>query len=243
MKRTISIILAVLFMGGFLSAQGHWEIGLHYSSWSINVVQTAIEENVIPDFDYYDPDKGPLSFDSNGSNFGLELRFFPGGEKGSFSIGISYERNYFKGTLKGSYTDSNSPGTRVEVEGNGTFDFAPHSFNINLRWELWPGSRIHPYFGVGFGFGPLNGTLGIDSRVTTYYGALSETETYREEKTLKEAIEELEQEEGESFPFKFFPIVHFQLGLRGQISGPLYFLIEGAFYDGFILRGGLALRF
>ena len=241
MKRIVSffVFLAIPIA---VAAQGHWEIGVHYSGWSIDIVEKVIEENVIPDFDYYDSEKGRLNFDSNGRNYGLELRYFPGGENGSFSIGVSYERNYFKGTLQGSYTDKDSQGNRVDVSGNGTFEFVPHSFNVNLRWELWPRWRIHPYIGLGFGFGPQNGTLTLESKAISFYGALSKTETYSETRTLKQAIEELEQEEGESFPLGFFPIVHAQLGVRGRLFGPLYFLLEGAFYDGLIIRGGVSVR-
>jgi len=243
MKKALMTVLALLLGGFTISAQGHWELGVHYSGWSIDIVEAAIEESVIPEFDNYDPDKGQLGFDSKGNNYGLEIRFFPGGESGSFSIGLSYERNYFRGDLSGSYTETDDWGNRVDVEGNGSFELLPHSFNINLRWDLWPRSRIHPYIGFGFGFGPLNGNLTLEVTTTTFIGNTTQKETTTESRTLKEAIQELEDEEGEDFPLGFFPIFHFQIGIRGHIAGPVYLLVEGAFYDGLILRGGLSVRF
>lgn len=238
------LAMAVFLAGGLiLCAQGQWEVSLHYSGWSIDVVDTAIEDNFVPDFDYYDPDKGKLNFDSNGYNYGLEIRFFPGGRNGCFSIGISYERNYFRGDLSGSYVETDNQGNRIDVEGRGSFDFYPHSINISLRWDLWPRSRIHPYIGFGFGFGPLNGDMTMVTTATTHVGGATLTETETETWTLKEAIEELEEEEGEEFPLGFFPVIQFQVGVRGHIAGPVHLILEGAFYNGLILRGGLAFRF
>lgn len=243
MKKLLFAATVVLIGSTVLLSQGHWEFGFHYSGWSIDVVESVIEDNVIPEFDNYDPDKGKLGFDSNGYNYGVEIRYFPGGRNGSFSIGVSYERNFFRGDLSGSYSETDEWGNRAEVEGKGSFELVPHSINVNLRWDLWPRGRIHPYIGLGFGFGPLNGNLTLVSTTTTFVGNTTRTETVTESRTLKEAIAELEEEEGEDFPLGFFPIIQLQFGIRGHIAGPVDLLLEGAFYDGLILRGGVAIRF
>ncbi len=241
-RMTIPVVLVLLFsLQGY--AQGEWEIGIHYSHWSINVAKPFIEDNFVDAFENYDPQKGDLSFDSNGNNYGLEVRFFPGGKNGAFSIGLAYDRNNFKGSLSGSYEEQDNFGNRAVVNGEGAFEMNPHSFNLSLRWDIFPAARVHPYIGLGFGFGPLNGTLTMKTTTTTYIGGQTFTETETEELTLKEAIEEIEQEEGEEFPLGFFPIVYLHLGVRGEIVPNLYLLGEVAIYDGIIFRGGLALRF
>ncbi len=245
MKRAAILIVLLLMTSSVVYSQagGKWELGFHYSYWSINVIGSIIED-VIPDLKFY-PEEGEYTFDSNGNNFGFELRFFPGGKNGSFSIGLSYERNNFKAKALGDYSEPYPGGYRVDYNANGSLELLPHSFNLSLRWELWPAARVHPYLGFGFGFGAMKGTIKAHSQAVLYSptGSVITTEEAYEEWTLKGAIEEYEQEEGEDFPLGFIPIVHLNFGFRGEIVNNLYLLAEAAIYDGIILRGGLAYRF
>ncbi len=249
-KWIVIVVLAVWVASGFtLYSQdeikkkgGHWEVGVHYSTWSINVISTLIEDNFIPEFDNYDPEKGRFNFASDGSNYGLELRYFPGGKDGSFSIGLSYERNYFRAKLDGQYSDYDDYGNKLDVVGNGEIEFLPHSVNLNFHWEIFPRGRIHPYLGIGVGIGPLDGSLVLLGKKTTYYNGLPYTETFDERKTMQEVLDELE-EEGDKFPLSIFPIVHVCFGLRGEVLNNVFLLGEVAVYDGIIFRGGLAVRF
>lgn len=240
-KKIVEVILfAILCFPTF--AQGNWEVSAHYSSWSINVAKDYIEENFVDAFEYYDPTKGALNFDSNGNNMGLMVRFYPGGKEGAFSLGVSYERNNFKGTLTGSYVETDNHGNRAEVTANGLFDLTPHSFNFSIRWDLFPSGAVHPYIGVGVGFGPLNGILSLETVTRTTINGSTITDREYEELTLEEAIEKLEIEEGENYPFNFFPILHVCVGLKGEILPNIYLMGEAAFYDGIIFRGGVAVR-
>lgn len=241
----VLILWVCVGIGSGVSAagkKGYWEIGMHYSAWSINVMRPWIEDNLIPEFENYDPEKGQFNFDSEGSNYGLELRFFPGGKDGSFSIGVSYERNYFRAKIDGSYNDQDSAGNRVDVVGNGEIEFLPHSVNLGLRWEIFPRGRIHPYIGIGVGIGPLDGSLDLRANKTTYYNGYAYTETFDERKTMAEVLDDLEEEDNK-FPLSIFPVVHLCFGLRGEVVENVYLLGEVAVYDGLIFRGGLAIRF
>jgi len=242
MKKTFIHVFLVLLLSIQVHSKGEWVVGFHFSKWSINIIRQIIEDNVIDAFEDFDTSKGDLSFASNGNNFGFEISYFPKGEEGSFSIGISYERNNFKGKLEGNYTDSDNFGNREEIVGEGFFYLRPHSFNINLCWDLWPKSRVHPYIGLGFGLGPLNGEGELNTTTTTYYQGYTQVEEKKDEKTLKEAINELD-DEGAGFPFTFFPIVHLKLGCKGEIVNNFYAFIELAIYDGTLFRGGLSYRF
>ncbi|MCX6581382.1 MAG: hypothetical protein NT166_14510 [Candidatus Aminicenantes bacterium] len=243
MKKITFIMILILGMAIDSYPAGKWEFGFHYSSWSLNLIKSNIEKNFNPDLELYDPEKGNFKFDSNGNNLGFDLRYFPGGKNGSFSIGVSYERNNFKANINGAYTDHDNAGNRLEAEAKGTMDVYPHSFNLSFRWDLWPSSRVHPYIGIGVGMGALNGTFVADTKATLYHSSgATQTETAHEEKTLRQVLDEME-EEGDKYPLSFFPIVHIQFGLRGEIINNLYLLGEVAVYDGIIFRGGIAYRF
>lgn len=237
----IIVFVSVLVISSY--ASGNWEIGTHYSYWSLNLIKSQIEKNFTPDLDLYDPNKGHFNFDSNGNNYGVEIRYFPGGKDGSFSIGLSYERNNFKSKINGAYTEYDNYGNRLEAEAAGTVDVFPHSFNLSFRWDLWPSSRIHPYIGIGFGMGALRGTLKADTKATLYYSSgATRSETDHEEKTIKQALDEF-KDQGNEYPLNFFPIAHIHFGLKGEIVNNIYLLGEVAVYDGFIARGGIAYRF
>ena len=235
------VLLAGVYAYGFAEG-GHWEIGGHYSYWSIDVISSWAEDNLVSEFDDFDPKKGKLDFDSHGNNYGIELRYFPKGKNGSFSIGFSYERNNFLSDVTGTYTESDGNGNQAKVEADGTINLYPHSFNVNLRWEIAPRARIHPYIGLGFGFGVQDGKYVLHTKTTTYYQGNTQISESIEEKTLKQVLDEL-KEEGNEFPVGFFPIIQVQVGLRLELMENIYILAEGAVYDGIAFRGGLAFRF
>lgn len=235
MKRIsiLSILFLITITLVYPAPKGQWEVGFHYSYWTVNVIAEPLEEALEDSIEGFDPTKGALDFKSNGNNYGFEVRFFPGGKEGSFSLGLSYERNNFKGELSGSYQEQGG-----EVRAEGFFDLRPHSFNFSIRWDLWPTARVHPYIGLGFGAGPLNGIL--SSQIITTYPNGSVVAEDPEEKTLEEILDE---DEDEAFPLSFFPIIHLNFGLRGEITDNVYLLAEFALYDGLIFRGGVAYRF
>jgi hypothetical protein len=118
MKKLLLIVLFITSITFLAHAQGKWEIGGHYSSWSSGFVVASPGDYIADAFDEYD---GPIGFDFDGYNFGFGLRFFPAGKQGSFSIGLSYERNYFNADLSGSYTETAQGGT-VTKTGSGRIE-------------------------------------------------------------------------------------------------------------------------
>ncbi|MDH5203110.1 MAG: hypothetical protein OEW69_07625, partial [Nitrospirota bacterium] len=118
----------------------------------------------------------------------------------------------------------------------------PHSFNLDFRWDIIPSSRVHPYIGFGFGAGPLNGTATLTTVTKNDSTGASTTKT--ETLTLKEAIDNIEEENDVNLSFiGIFPMIYINLGLRAEIVDSIYLLGEVAFYDGFIARGGISYRF
>ncbi len=240
MKKLLLLVLLVASITFLSHAQGKWEIDGHYSSWGSGFVVASPKDYVTDAFDEY---HGPIGFDFDGHNFGFGLRFFPAGKQGSFSIGLSYERNYFNADLSGSYTET-VQGVTVNKTGSGRMETTPHSFNLDFRWEIIPRAKVHPYIGVGFGAGPLDGDITFTTVTEPNQGGAVTTRTVTEELTLKDAINKIEAKQGKDlYPVNFFPIFHLDLGIRAEIVNGVYLLGEVALYDGTSVRGGLAYRF
>ncbi len=237
------IFLMLLMLSSLLLfSSSDFEVTFHASYWSADLFAPLIEENLTPDFEGYDAEKGNFNLNFYGSNFGIGFRYYPKGKNGSFSIGISYERNSFKADLTGTYEDYDDDGYRFVSEATGYLEAFPHSFNFSIRWDIFPESRFHPYFDIGFGFGKIDGLIKVNVTTTHYtdHGTIIDNDS--EEMTFQEALDDLE-EEGESFPISFFPILHISLGVKGELFDNFYLLGEIALYDGLIFRGGIAYRF
>ena len=234
MKKLLLTILFIVSLTLASYAQGQWEIGIHYSTWGTGYFAVDTEDNIPDAFNSY---SGSLKFDPHGHNYGIEIRFVPGGKHGSFSLGISYDRNYFNADISGSYSEGGNT-----ITGAGDIKLTPHSFNLDFRWDIIPRSRVHPYIGFGFGAGPLNGTAALTTVTKNDNTGAKTTQT--ETLTLREAIKNIEEKNDVNLSFiGVFPIVYLNLGLRAEIVDRIYVLGEIAFYDGFIARGGISYRF
>jgi len=234
MKKLLLTILFIVSLTLASYAQGQWEIGIHYSTWGTSYFGVDTEENIRDAFGGY---SGSLNFDPHCHNYGIGIRFVPSGKYGSFSLGFSYERNYFNADISGSYSEGGNT-----ITGTGDVALTPHSFNLDFRWEIIPRSRVHPYIGFGFGAGPLNGKATLTT-VTKNDKTGAET-TQTETLTLREAIKNIEEKNDVNLGFiGVFPIVHINLGLRGEIVDGIYLSGEIAFYDGLMARGGISYRF
>jgi tetratricopeptide (TPR) repeat protein len=234
---------------------GHWVVGFHYSSWGINVAKGLFEEalvkaasNEIRDHvndqlnslsgGRLNPssDTNGLSFDSQGSNFGAELRFYPLGRRGSMSIGLSIEQTHIKLIMKGPVTQNYSDGSSATVESDALVETNPVTTHLSFRWDFVPSSRITPYFIFGLGLGPLSGNAQY-SYAGTYNRAGQQASITGD--WLK-TFDELRQE-GE-IELDLLVMVHAALGLSAEIVRGVVLQGEVGFWDGLILRGGLAFR-
>jgi hypothetical protein len=256
-----------------LRAQGYWEFGVHYSSWSINLVKSlvvdALNDTVASDLkdeymkklraDFpsiretgYTQD---IVFDSSGNNYGAEVRYYPAGRYGSFSLGLSVEKTSMKVRFPEVTSRLNIEDERTHAVGtfrssaSGEFLIEPLSFHLSVRWDIFPTAGLHPYVTLGVG---ASTAKAIDTSVYAYDytgtltvpGGPSRTYAASESKTLKQLREE-EEARGEdpSIPVNFVPFVQLSLGLKGRLSDNLYLLVDAGIWDGFILRAGAAFRF
>ena len=266
-----SAILLALAPG--LTAQGHWELGFHYSRWSLNLVKPYVEdslndtvasdlkdkflEDIRADFPSL-LERGYSQrtvFDSSGDNYGAEVRYYPAGAGGSFSVGLSVERTTMRvaipeaaGTLELEDAVSHRTGT-FTGNASGEFLLKPLSFHLSLRWDIFPSAGLHPY--VTFGVGASTAKA-IDTATYAYAytgtlsvpGGPSRQYADGESKTLRQLIDE-EEARGEDFvlPVNFVPFVQLNVGLKGRVMDNVYVLVDAGVWDGFLARAGLAFRF
>ncbi|MGQ9800724.1 MAG: hypothetical protein ACUVRL_03550 [Candidatus Saccharicenans sp.] len=271
-KLTVTLFLFLLIWSGpgQLLADGHLEFNVHYSYWTLNVVRPLVE-NMVSDIleddlkdrflqqiqaDYptlvESGYQQQVKFDAPGHNFGFELRYYPGGRGGAFSIGLAVEQT----TMKVSFpqvsasldlTDLNlGQAAHFSGQASGEFLTKPLSFHLSMRWEFLPSKVISPYLTIGAGVSTSRSFFDSSYRYE-YSGTLvlpdSSTEQYSDAgtKTLQE-IKDERQAEGKDFPLNFMPILQFNLGLRARLSRTLNLVVDGGIFNGFLVRGGLSLR-
>ncbi len=270
MQRFIKVVLVVLFLfllgGPSLSAQGYFELSVHYSRWNIdllgnvieNVIDDALEEDlkdsILEDIQEDYPNLQELNytqeveFDSSGHNYGFEIRWYPGGEYGSFSIGLSIEKTTMElGLPNVSANMDLSEDSSFQGNTEGSIKINPLSFHLSFRWDLLPTSKITPYITIGGGAATFSS---IEEDKLTYKwsgdltvaGVDSDHRDNEETKTIKELRDELEEEDEDFFPIGFLPFIQLNLGVKGKITEFIHIMVDAGIWNGFMVRGGIALR-
>ncbi|MFW6128953.1 MAG: hypothetical protein ACOC6P_01750 [Candidatus Aminicenantaceae bacterium] len=236
--------------------EGRFEVEVHYSNWTLNWIKgllentlnqelgDAIQDEIIRQienrgFSVVQSDfENELVFDSSGSNYGLEVRLYPRGREGSFSLGISIEKTDMNisivGTVKQEFNDS----SYAEIEAEGYLTLSPISSNLSFRWDFIPQGRITPYFVCGLGLAPLKGEVSYNYTGGYYWGGPEEIIKDSDAKSFKEIEEEIEF----NIP-NIMILLQTCVGVRGEIMPFLHARVEAGFWDGFVIRGGLAYRF
>ncbi|MCX6560580.1 MAG: hypothetical protein NTZ26_08695, partial [Candidatus Aminicenantes bacterium] len=260
--------------------QGHFEFGFHYGSWSLNLLKSTFEglaESIAEQFKNQQFDKIQADnpdanlreldfqttsvFDSSGKDFGFDIRWYPAGETGSFSIGLAVEKMTMKIGIPSSTTamtiEDMNTGKIIHFDGaaSGEVKSTPMVFLLNFRWDIFPRGVIHPYFTFGFG---AAGVSALDETIMAYDisgtvdfpGKPAQTIAETGSKTLLElkaedAQRKLEKGKGEEpfdYPIKFFPFVQLHFGLKAKLAKFAHLMVDFGVLDGFVLRGGLAIR-
>ncbi|MBN1940235.1 MAG: hypothetical protein JW843_11665 [Candidatus Aminicenantes bacterium] len=259
---------------------GHFQFSVHYGSWSLNLMKGVFEglaeglaeqvkNNQLdsirekhPEYSWEERSfENDVAFDSSGHTFGFEARWYPGGEDGSFSLGLSVVKTKMKFGLTELRTEmeiENVDTMKIfsfAADGSGDVTADPMAFLLSLRWDIAPRAVIHPYFTLGFG---AAGVKALDETTIRYdfEGELAapgeETEIISESDTktlleLKQEDAERKAEEGSSeepfdYPMKFFPFIQLHFGLKAKLARVVHLMVDFGILDGFSLRGGLAIR-
>lgn len=235
---------------------GHFEVEVHFSGWSIDPAKGLFESsltkkvtNEVRDHltdklrGIYGSSLAPISYtsklnlDSQGSNYGLEIRYYPLGYRGSFSIGLAVEKTRIKVPVEGEVTQKYADGSEATVKADAYVKTSPFTTHLNFRWDFSPSWRVSPYFVLGLGVGPLAGEAKYEYAGTYNRGGDQLAVEGGETKTFDDL-----REEGD-IKLDLFLLLHVALGVKGEIVSGLMAKAEVGFWDGFLFRAGLAFRF
>jgi len=268
----VCFVFAVLVGAPALMAQGgHFEFSGHYGRWSLNILgntaekllndtlETELRDRILENIqgDYpgltltaYEQN---LNFDSSGDDFGAGFRWYAGGHRGSFSLGLSVEKSSFKvlptatalmelqdqGTLQTATFDGAADATAI---------IKAVSFLVTLRWDIFPTKAVHPY--LTFGGGVSTSKALDDSTVAySYSGQLAggavtpQTVAGSETRTLRQLRDDALADGSTNFPIpNFIPYIQFNLGLKARLTKMVHVLVDVGVFDGFMASAGLAVR-
>jgi len=239
--------ISLIHSNGF--SKGKWEFNLHYGSWNVNLAKNAVESAIEDSVDKEIRDSvledhpeltelnynRDFNFGSSGFNGGFEIRYYPGGEEGSFSIGFSLEKTKMKLSLDGKVNMDFTDGSYVDYKANGEFLMEPLSYHLSFRWDIKPSWVVHPYIGLGFGIAPLKGNFSFNTDGTFFDATNGQME--RETNSEMKNLEDLEE-----LPIKIIPILQFNFGIKGKITQNIHFHIDTGMWNGLLIRGGISLR-
>jgi len=241
---------------------GKIEIAVYYGRWGLNLfkglfeddliseISDEIQEEIISDMRgireaYSGPIPIPTNFDqtfvfdSGGPNYGLEIRFYPQGREGAFSLGFSLDKTKIRLTVQGDVRQDFDDGSYAEVkDALGEVTLNPLFTLLNFRWDFKPKWMVTPYFVFGVGVAALNGEVRYDYvgsyRWQVFEQQIGESET----KTMNEAEEDFDT----NLP-NIVPLLQMNLGVRAEIIPHLHLRAEVGIWDGFALRAGVGYRF
>ena len=235
---------------------GHWEVGAHYSWWSVNLFKGIFESKLTDELGKSIQNEivkqsgmiqaglaklsysQSLSFDSSGTSSGLEIRYYSRGRAGTFSLGVGFEKSYMKLILAGTARQDYLSGSTASIDVNSSIAFSPFTTQANFRWEIGANQRLTPFFTLGVGFAPLSGTFSYTYTGTYKAGSLQQSLSGSKVQTF----DELGQEIDFSFP-SILVVFQLDFGLKVELAKGLFLSGEAGIWDGFMLRGGLAYRF
>jgi hypothetical protein len=236
---------------------GKLQIGIHYGPWTLKPISNYFEDDLlreiskeirervnnaifggIPWGDLVTDYSDDLSFSTTGHNIGVEIRFFPKGPEGSFSLGLSLERTKIKIKAEGPINQSYVQGASSSVEGLGYITTDPLTMNLSFRWDTNPSWRVSPYFVIGFGLATLLGEVGYEWTGSYQYQNIIQQTNGSDILTL----EEVEWEVSENIPNIFY-LFQLNLGVRARITPNFSINGELGFWNGMIFRAGVAYGF
>jgi len=240
---------------------GKIEVAVYYGHWSLNLFKGLFNDELIDEISTEVQDeiinqvrqirKGrnmvptnyeqTFAFDSGGPNYGLEVRFYPQGRDGAFSLGFSLDKTKIRLTIQGDVRQDFDDGSFAEVkDAVGEINLNPLFTNLNFRWDFKPEWKVTPYFIFGVGVAVLNGEVSYDWIGSYRWGVFEESVGESEKMSIKEAEEEPDVDF--NIP-NIIPLLQLNLGVRAEVIPHLHLRAEVGIWDGFVLRAGMAYRF
>jgi hypothetical protein len=239
------------------SLSGKLQIGIHYGPWTLKPFSNYFEDDLLQEISreirervnnaiFRGIDWGPLVtdyddelvFGTSGYNFGVEIRFYPKGPEGSFSLGFSIERTNIKIKAEGPINQYYIEGASSTVDGLGYITTSPLTMNLSFRWDTSPSWRVSPYFVTGFGLATLLGEVVYEWTGSYQYKNIIEQTEGSDILTL----EEVEWQIDENIPNIFY-LFQLNVGVRARITPNFYINGEIGFWNGMVFRAGVFYGF
>jgi hypothetical protein len=273
--------LAIVLAAPRASAQGHFEFGAHYGPWSLNLLKPVIESAVQElgeqitqkELDKIRKDYPSINFrqlgtttqvqfDSSGSNYGFDVRWYPQGETGGFSIGLAAEKSTFTVGLPNVSSSLALEDVKNHLPWNftgqakGQVEASPFAAMLSFRWDIIPSAWMHPYLTLGFGAAGVSAweqtTLNYSyTGLLSGPGGLTVSITESSGKSLLQLKQEYDQKVAAGDPdpgpkpFEYptiFPMVQLNVGLKARVAKKFSVLVDAGVLNGFQLRAGIGIR-
>jgi hypothetical protein len=233
-----------------------FEVSVHGSLWTIDPLANIFEDDLADELgeeigneirEFLESDhpylvrsryEQGLIIDSGGWNYGFEVRYYPRGKEGAFSLGLSFEKTKMRLTAEGTVKQEFTDGSYAEANAKSEISLNPITTHINFRWDIKPQWRVTPSFVLGLGFGKLSGKVTYNYSGGYNWSGVAKTVEDQVDKTLKEFEEEIDF----NIP-NIIPILHLSLGLRAEIISGMQLRAEVGIWDGILFRLGLGYRF
>ena len=233
---------------------GRFEVSVHFSNWTISpvtnlldgfadefgdAIQTAINKELNRRYPYLIKGafSSDFSLDSEGSNYGIEIRHYSRGWAGTFSLGVGFEQTRIKLSANGSARQEFVNAGVAEATASTEIETKPFATHISFRWEIGlPTSRVKPFIQFGLGLAPLEGTFNYSYSGTYTFNGEQESIQDAQTKDFKGFSEDINFD----IP-KLIVIIQLDVGLKVEIFKGLFIVGQAGIWDGFHLRGGLAI--
>ncbi len=247
MKYLTAVLFIILLQAPFYCSAkveislgaNYWNIQ-HFKGIILDIVEDSIEEEIQEQFGEDFPDEilsnldYNFDYDSRGNGLGLNIRIYPKGENGIFSIGFGYVSFDATVDLTGNLTQYFLSDSVFIGNAEGTINFDIRSYILDLMWEFSPESSLRPYISLGAGISPLKGDVSYFSE-GIFYGPQGEEYYSASDSQDFSEIEDLDTD--------YIPIFALSAGLKYYFYENASLYADIGFFDGLMIKGGLSYAF
>ena len=239
---------------------GKFEVSVYYAHWTLSPIISSFEQDIIEALGEEIRDAitaqapvpvVPTSFEedfkisSGGPNYGIEVRFYPQGRSGSFSLGFSLDKVTMRVAADEGHVRQNYlGGAYADANGMGEIILKPLFTTLSFRWDFVPAWRISPYYVMGVGVAAI-AMDNVDKYNVNYeYEGEFRWSSFTQQVSGADvkSLQQLEEEGDTNIP-NVLPLLWLGLGVRANITPNLVLKGEANFWNGFVFRFGIGGRF
>ncbi len=242
------LLLSIFVLVPSFYGEVRWEVSLGANHWNIqnfkgiirDIVEDSLEEEIKEQFGEDFPEEilanldYDFDYDSKGNGYGLNIRMYPRGAEGIFSIGLSYFSFDARLDAKGELIQNFVSSSVFRGTAQGTVNILFRAYLLDLKWEFSPGADLRPYICLGAGFSPLRGDVSYTSE-GIFYGPQGEEYYSSSDSEDLSNIDDIDMD--------YIPILALNAGLKYYFYNNASLWVDIGFFDGLMIKGGLAYSF